>query len=117
MSKDQSSEAGSERSKLLPFPAGIPLPHHARDWERSLESVRTTVEGLVDVHNGKVPPGLFPRHWPDSSLARPPAPPEDASWSDKLKYRDICDRIERRKAENADLDDKRAAWWRSKLHE
>ena len=62
-----------EGEKVLPFPSGIPLPHHARNWGRSLQSVLAK-RSLTDIVLDRVPEGKFDPIYPAEMLEKMPAP-------------------------------------------
>ena len=61
MRKDMSMIEPNEttiKSSVMKFPAGIPKPHLARAWGRSLESA-TAANDLTDIARGTLPAGKF----------------------------------------------------------
>ena len=45
--------------QLISFPSGIPKPHEARAWGRSLDNIVIHYPGLSSVARNRMPPGLF----------------------------------------------------------
>ena len=102
-------------SGVKSFPAGLPKPHLARDWGRSLETALTE-KGLTDVARKEMPPGLFPKLWSPQALEEPPALPDGASFGDQMKWRSMRDEIEKRRSHNAHVKEQREDWWLKKNH-
>lgn len=94
MAPQKKSDGGTteDDGHVLPFPGGIPRPHEARNWGRSLLSVLAK-RGLTDIILDQVPEGKFDPLYPDEMLEKMPAPTASASWKDKLSYRQHCDDI------------------------
>jgi hypothetical protein len=102
--------------KVNNFPSGLPKPHHARDWGRSLESALAQQE-LTDVARRELPAGLFPKLWSTEALEPPPDLPQGASFGDQLKWRSMRDEVEKRRAHNEQTKERRKDWWLKKNHE
>ena len=96
----------SDRS-IFELPAGVPRPHAARDWGKWLEK-ELIARGLTDVARGKFTPGLFPVKWSKEALEPIPPLPEDASWSEKMKYQGAVIELEKRVAFNKRLADQKS---------
>ena len=84
---------------LKAFPSGLPKPHAARDWGRSIQTA-ITERGLTDVARKELPPGLFDKLWSADALQEPPELPAGASFGDQLRWRSMRDEVEKRKAHN-----------------
>ena len=73
MSNDDKHVQNSK--KIKDFPPGLPKPHLARDWSRSLETALTDLE-LTDVARKTLPPGKFDmkfdKLWSEAALEPPP---------------------------------------------
>ena len=80
-----------------------------------MESVLTHHD-LIEVANGAIPDGKFDKIWSDRALTPLPPPPDDASWSDNLRYRQHLDDIEKRKAHNETVLAQRRTFWRDKTN-
>ena len=102
--------------KIKDFPPGLPKPHLARDWARSMETALTDLE-LTDVARKTLPPGKFDKLWSDAALEPPPDLPEGASFSEQLAWRRARDEVEKRRAHNELTMEKRRHWWTTKNHE
>ena len=100
-----------EKPGLLSFPGGAAEPHEVRRWQRSLQST-LVIEKLTDVASGKLPAGKFGVLWSKASLAAPPAPPTQPTWSEELKYRSFVDEVEKRKRFNKAVKEESAAYFR-----
>jgi len=101
---------------LKAFPSGLPKPHAARDWGRSIQTA-ITERGLTDVARKELPPGLFDKLWSADALQEPPELPAGASFGDQLRWRSMRDEVEKRKAHNDLTMEKRKHWWLEKNHE
>ena len=97
---------------MLPFPAGIPLPHQARNWGQSLLS-EAADQDLTDPLHGRIPPGKFEALYPASTLAPFEAPDRAASYTTHLKWREFEDRRLKRIKDNERLKAQRNSWWSS----
>lgn len=80
-----------------------------------MESVLTHHD-LIEVANGAIPDGKFDKIWSDRALTPLPPPPDDASWSDNLRYRQHLDDIEKRKAHNETVLAQHRTFWRDKTN-
>jgi len=109
-------QGDSADRSIYDLPAGVPRPHAARDWGKWLEKELIT-RGLTDVARGKFTPGLFPVKWSKEALEDIPPLPEDASWSEKMKYQGAVIELEKRVAFNKRLADQKSTWWRDRLNE
>jgi hypothetical protein len=99
----------SDTDQQVPFPPGAPKPHEGRRWATWVK--RQLVDNdLVDIANARVPIGKFQPLWQASALAPPPPLDGRASYGDKLKYRDFCDKVDRHKLENATIKAQRDDW-------
>ena len=110
------TETVNANTTLEEFPAGLPRPDHARNWGRSAESVLAQ-RGLTDVSQGKITPGTFEPLWPDELLEDPPALPPNASFSDRARYTSWLRDVEKMRAHNLVVCERREAWWRDKNNE
>ena len=82
------NHASSTETKVLEFPAGLPAPHLARDWARSVEA-KLSEDGLTDVAREQLPPGRFAKLWSDDALEPPPDLPRGAGFGDHLWARKV----------------------------
>ena len=112
----KNSEDFTSKPTVKDFPAGLPAPHLARDWARSVESVLTD-RGLTDVAREEIPSGLFPKLWSVQALEPPPELPSKASFGDTLRWRSMRDEVEKRIAHNEQVVEQRREWWLKRNHE
>ena len=76
------------KSSVMKFPAGIPKPHLARAWGRSLESA-TAANDLTDIARGTLPAGKFDKLWSDEAMAPPPPLPNNPTYKDLMSHRNM----------------------------
>ena len=100
------NHASSTETKVLEFPAGLPAPHLARDWARSVEA-KLSEDGLTDVAREQLPPGRFAKLWSDDALEPPPDLPRGAGFGDQLKWRQLRDLVEQRRSHNEQVLEQR----------
>ena len=104
-----------EVGQVLQFPKGLPKPHQARDWHRSLENAATTAD-LIDVIHHRLPAGKFDKLYSDAACEMPPDLPRDAGYKDRMAFLGRRDKVEERLAHNELVREKRADWWLKNNH-
>ena len=105
----------AEETTDVPFPAGMPKPHHTEQWARALK--RKLIEkGILDISMERVPEGKFPYLYPSHMLVPPDKPKKDASTGELLAYRKYSDEIDKRNLHNKHVVAQRDEWFEDGNH-